>query len=67
MEPPDLVLLVFLSAICLFCLGLLLGWALGKNHRRQAFKRTRAQLEADAAGWRGAYKDALGRIHRHPF
>ena len=67
METPDILLLAVLAIALTFCLGLLTGWALGKNHRRQAFRRTRAQLEADAAGWRGAYRDALGRITRHPF
>ena len=61
---PEICIIGGLTALVLICLGILIGYAVGKEHRRGLYRQCTAQLEEEAASWRAAYRDAVSRVRK---
>ena len=68
MNQSDIFTLGLLTAILILLIGVLVGYQIGRQHRRSTYRQIRAGLEEEVAAWKAAYRDALGRIREQsPF
>lgn len=61
-DSADLYLIMTLAALLMLAIGILIGWAIGKNHRRAAWHHAKADYTRQITGWRNAYSDAVRRL-----
>lgn len=59
---PSPVVIGLLVAVVLLCCGVLIGYHIGKSHRRDTYRRIRQDLEEQVTAWKLAYNDAIERV-----